>query len=69
MIDAGSFSKPIKFRDHPKSRVAWYWKDIHGFLQKLSVQNTHSNVKFLMGPRCDSKSRHVYSTNAKTFHG
>jgi predicted DNA-binding transcriptional regulator AlpA len=39
-IAAGTFPKPIKFGEHPKSRVAWQWKDIKEYLEALSAKHT-----------------------------
>jgi predicted DNA-binding transcriptional regulator AlpA len=35
-IAAGTFPKPIKFGEHPKSRVVWRWKDIKDYLDAIS---------------------------------
>jgi predicted DNA-binding transcriptional regulator AlpA len=37
-IAGGTFPRPLKFGEHPKSRVAWKWKDIKGYLESLSPE-------------------------------
>jgi predicted DNA-binding transcriptional regulator AlpA len=43
LIDKGAFPRPLKFGDHPKSRVAWYWRDIEEYL-KVHQYKTHTTM-------------------------
>jgi predicted DNA-binding transcriptional regulator AlpA len=46
MISAGRFPAPIKFGEHPKSRVAWYWKDIEEQLRRFQCNTYTAMCKF-----------------------
>jgi predicted DNA-binding transcriptional regulator AlpA len=37
-ISSGTFPKPLKFGNHPKSRIAWRWQDIKEFLKAHSPE-------------------------------